>query len=99
MQRAFIEKMYKFLKSLASDKSQPNVFLGISLAIILFTPFGNHLHNVCSECKYEAKRLIQNYDYANKVSPEQKDSRRNSSSNYPISHLSPGSKVERLKKD
>ena len=51
-----------------------------------FSPMGDPLHNVCSECKKEAKRLVQNFGYVAKVSPEQKDSRCASSSNYPVSY-------------
>lgn len=67
-----------------------------------YTRYGHDLHNVCQECKKEAQRALANAERCVLVSPEEKDARRDPTSKYPVSKLSPASaseKVKRLKKD
>ena len=59
---------------------------------------GDPLYDVCLECKKEAKRLLQNCEYAVRIDQEVKDSRRDPSSNYPVSGLSPASQAVRMKR-
>ena len=66
------------------------------------TPVGHDLNNVCVSCKQEARRTMTNAERAILVSDEEKDARRNPTSKYPMSKLSPCSqniKIERLKKE
>ena len=63
--QGFVKKTSEVLKFLANDTSVIHAFYGTSLS--------HHLHNVCSECKKKAKRLVQNYEYAVTVTPKQKD--------------------------
>ena len=66
------------------------------------TPLGHDLNNVCVSCKQEAHRTTVNAERAILVSDEEKDARRNPTSKYPLSKLSPCSqsiKIERLKKE
>ena len=66
------------------------------------TPVGHDLNNVCLSCKQEAHRTTVNAKRAILISDEEKDARRNPTSKYPLSKLSPCSrsiKIERLKKE
>ncbi len=61
-----------------------------------------HLFNVCSKCKDEGHRAVQNAKRNLSASEEVKDIRLNPASNYPISKLSPNNqsiKVKRLKNE
>ncbi len=64
----------------------------------VFDRVGDPLYNVCSECKTEARRIVKHAERADQVDPQVKDARRNPSSNYPISSLSPSSKAIRMKR-
>ena len=67
-----------------------------------YTQMGDPLYDVCQECKGEAKRTTQVFEYAVQVDPQVRDARRDPSSNYPVSNLSPENREvrrKRLKKD
>lgn len=67
-----------------------------------YSQVGDPLYNVCSECKAEATRLVENTENAVRVDKDTKDARQNPSSNYAVSKLSPASRsvrVKRLKKE
>ena len=55
---------------------------------------GHDLHDVCTECKKEAKRVTANAEKAVLVS--EKEQRLNPTSKYPLSKLSPKSQAERI---
>ena len=66
------------------------------------TPVGHDLNNVCISCKQEAHRTTLNAERAILITAEEKDARRDPTSKYPLSKLSPCSqnvKIERIKKD
>ena len=63
---------------------------------LLLRIVGHDLHDVCSECKKEAKRLTESAERAVLVSVEEKDERLNPTFKYPLAKLSPCSKVERI---
>ena len=67
-----------------------------------YTTVGDHVYNVCSQCKQEAWSTLQNANRNAKLDQSTKDARRNPSSKYPIANLPPSSrsrKVDRLKKE
>ena len=55
---------------------------------------GHDLHDVCTECKKEAKWVTANAERAVLVSEEEQ--RLNLTSKYPLSKLSPKSQAERI---
>ena len=60
------------------------------------------VNNVCVSCKQEAHRATLNAERAILVTAEEKDARRDPTSKFPLSKLSPSSqsiKIERIKKD
>lgn len=63
-----------------------------------FARVGHELHNVCHECKVEAQRAGQNASRNILLSSEEKDARRNPSSNFPVCKLSPASLTEKIKR-
>ena len=67
-----------------------------------YAKLGDNLYNVCSNCKQEGSRALQNAERSLNVDETVKDARRSPSSNYPMAKLSPSSqseKVKRLKKE
>lgn len=66
------------------------------ITVVLLFSLGHDLHNVCTECKKEAKHVVANAERAVLVSEEEKDRRLNPSSNYPLSKLSLSDRVERI---
>ena len=62
-----------------------------------YSRYGHDLHNVCQECKKEAQRVLANAERCVLLSSEEKDARRDSTSKYPVSKLSPASASEKVK--